>query len=97
MAQRGGVVARRASGLARGAGGVGSRRKGRRWDGRGARVTMAGDAVHPMTYQRAQALNRSVTDAGRLVEAMEAIEGAGRRMRGEVLRQFEEEMVRRGR
>ena len=50
---------------------------GRRWDGRSARVTMAGDAVHPMTYQQAQALNRSVTNVGRLVEAIEAIEAMG--------------------
>jgi len=54
---------------------------GRRWDGSGARVTMVGDAVHSITYQRAQSLNHSVTDAGRLVEAIEAMEGAGRRMR----------------
>ena len=49
---------------------------GAQWDP-GARVTMVGDAVHPMTYQRAQALNHSVTDAGRLAAAIEAMEGGG--------------------
>jgi len=35
-----------------------------------------------MTYQRAQALNRSVTDVWRLVEAIEAIEAMEGRGRG---------------
>ena len=38
---------------------------------------MVGDAVHPMTYQRAQALNHLVTDARRLATAIEVMEGGG--------------------
>ncbi|KUJ11661.1 FAD/NAD(P)-binding domain-containing protein [Mollisia scopiformis] len=40
------------------------------WDTRNGRVTLAGDAAHPMTYQRGQGLNHSITDAGKLVEAI---------------------------
>ncbi|KAE9374268.1 FAD/NAD(P)-binding domain-containing protein [Stipitochalara longipes BDJ] len=37
------------------------------WDNKNGRVTLAGDAAHPMTYQRGQGLNHSITDAGKLV------------------------------
>ncbi|CZR60097.1 related to monooxygenase [Phialocephala subalpina] len=40
------------------------------WDTRNGRVTLAGDAAHPMTYQRGQGLNHSITDAGKLVDAI---------------------------
>ncbi|KAN0102818.1 FAD/NAD(P)-binding domain containing protein [Hyaloscypha variabilis] len=37
------------------------------WDNKNGRVTLAGDAAHPMTYQRGQGLNHSITDVGKLV------------------------------
>ncbi|TVY89983.1 FAD-dependent monooxygenase [Lachnellula willkommii] len=40
------------------------------WDTRNGRVTLAGDAAHPMTFQRGQGLNHSMADAGKLVEAL---------------------------
>jgi len=40
------------------------------WDTRNGRVTLAGDAAHPMTYQRGQGLNHSIADAGKLVESL---------------------------
>jgi len=42
------------------------------WDTHGGRVTLAGDAAHPMTYQRGQGLNHSITDAGKLVEGIKS-------------------------
>ncbi|KAH6637974.1 hypothetical protein C7974DRAFT_390624 [Boeremia exigua] len=68
--------------------------EGRRWDGRGGLVTLVGDACHPMTYQRGQGLNHSVTDAGKLRDALVKLqEGADR---AEVMRGFEDEMITRG-
>jgi 2-polyprenyl-6-methoxyphenol hydroxylase-like FAD-dependent oxidoreductase len=44
--------------------------EGHRWDNHEGRVTMVGDAVHPMTYQRGQGLNHSITDAGQLRDVL---------------------------
>ncbi|RDW94272.1 FAD protein [Coleophoma crateriformis] len=40
------------------------------WDNKSGRVTLVGDAAHPMTYQRGQGLNHSITDAGVLVNTL---------------------------
>ncbi|KAF2847554.1 FAD/NAD(P)-binding domain-containing protein [Plenodomus tracheiphilus IPT5] len=70
-------------------------REGCRWDNHGGLVTMVGDAVHPMTYQRGQGLNHSVTDAGKLRDALLKVQkdAANRR---EVITAFEDEMIKRG-
>lgn len=68
--------------------------EGHGWDGHGGRVTLVGDACHPMTYQRGQGLNHSVTDAGKLRDALVKIrEGTDR---AEAMQEFEAEMVKRG-
>ncbi|KAF2705137.1 FAD/NAD(P)-binding domain-containing protein [Pleomassaria siparia CBS 279.74] len=67
---------------------------GHRWDNHRGLVTMVGDAVHPMTYQRGQGLNHSVTDAGKLRDALVKIrEGADQK---DTITAFEEEMIARG-
>jgi 2-polyprenyl-6-methoxyphenol hydroxylase-like FAD-dependent oxidoreductase len=67
---------------------------GHRWDNHDGLVTMVGDAVHPMTYQRGQGLNHSVTDAGNLRDALIKIkDGADRK---KTITAFEEEMIARG-
>jgi 2-polyprenyl-6-methoxyphenol hydroxylase-like FAD-dependent oxidoreductase len=68
--------------------------EGHRWDNHGGLVTMVGDAVHPMTYQRGQGLNHSVTDAGKLCEAIVRIQGGDDRRAS--VDAFEEEMIKRG-
>ena len=40
------------------------------WDNAGGLVTLAGDAAHPMTYQRGQGLNHAVTDSLKLCNAI---------------------------
>lgn len=40
---------------------------GHQWDNHGGRVTLAGVAAHPMTFQRGQGLNHSIMDASELV------------------------------
>ncbi|KAH7068567.1 hypothetical protein FB567DRAFT_541303 [Paraphoma chrysanthemicola] len=69
-------------------------REGHQWDNHGGLVTLVGDACHPMTYQRGQGLNHSVTDAGRLRDAL--VEIAGGADRGAAITAFEGEMIKRG-
>ena len=65
-----------------------------RWDNHSGRITLIGDACHPMTYQRGQGLNHSVTDAGKLRDALLKIGGgAGQE---EIVTAFEDEMIERG-
>jgi 2-polyprenyl-6-methoxyphenol hydroxylase-like FAD-dependent oxidoreductase len=67
---------------------------GRRWDNRAGRVTLVGDACHPMTYQRGQGLNHAITDAGKLRDALVGIEkGADHE---KTIEAFEDEMIKRG-
>ncbi|KAI9696061.1 MAG: hypothetical protein M1836_005892 [Candelina mexicana] len=84
--------------------------EGHGWDNRMGRVTLAGDAAHPMTFQRGQGLNHAVLDARNLVSGVERgwSRGGGGGGGGEagfeggvegrkmVVGKYEEEMVRRG-
>lgn len=67
---------------------------GHRWDNHQGRVTLVGDAAHPMTYQRGQGLNHSVTDAGNLCEAITKIDAGADRQAA--ITEFEDEMIKRG-
>lgn len=67
---------------------------GHRWDNRNGRLTLVGDACHPMSYQRGQGLNHSITDAGKLRDALVEIRnGADRK---QAITTFEDEMIKRG-
>ena len=68
--------------------------EGHAWDNQAGRVTLMGDACHPMTYQRGQGLNHSLTDAGKLRDALVRMRDGGNRE--SEIRAFEEEMVKRG-
>ncbi|EUC31171.1 hypothetical protein COCCADRAFT_6895 [Bipolaris zeicola 26-R-13] len=65
-----------------------------RWDNHNGRVTMVGDAVHPMTYQRGQGLNHSVTDAGKLCDAITRIHAG--QDRKAAITAYEDEVIKRG-
>jgi 2-polyprenyl-6-methoxyphenol hydroxylase-like FAD-dependent oxidoreductase len=68
--------------------------EGHRWNNHDGRITLVGDGCHPMTYQRGQGLNHSVTDAGQLRDALVKIsQGANQK---ETITAFEDEMIRRG-
>ncbi|KAH7357391.1 hypothetical protein BKA66DRAFT_515480 [Pyrenochaeta sp. MPI-SDFR-AT-0127] len=69
-------------------------REGYRWNNHNGLVTMVGDAVHPMTYQRGQGLNHSITDAGKLRDALVKIQQGG--ARSDTITAFEDEMIQRG-
>ncbi|KAI9650021.1 hypothetical protein NHQ30_000034 [Ciborinia camelliae] len=60
------------------------------WDNRNGRVTLAGDAAHPMTYQRGQGLNHSITDGGNLVELLKTDAH-----QSSAISQYEDEMIAR--
>jgi 2-polyprenyl-6-methoxyphenol hydroxylase-like FAD-dependent oxidoreductase len=68
-------------------------REGCRWDNHGGLITMVGDAVHPMTYQRGQGLNHSVTDAKLLRDSIVKIREGGDQAK--LITAFEEEMIER--
>ncbi|KAF2682865.1 hypothetical protein K458DRAFT_56621 [Lentithecium fluviatile CBS 122367] len=68
--------------------------EGHRWDNHNGLITMVGDAVHPMTYQRGQGLNHSITDAGKLRDALIKIKEGGDRKA--LITYFEDEMIVRG-
>ncbi|KAF2457404.1 monooxygenase [Lineolata rhizophorae] len=44
----------------------------RPWDTKGGRVLLAGDAAHPMTFQRGQGMNHGIADATSLVKKLTA-------------------------
>ena len=65
------------------------------WDNREGKVTLAGDAAHPMTYHRGQGLNNALTDAANLCNAISEHVRNGVPMK-EVLAKYEAELVKRG-
>ena len=71
-----------------------------RWDNRSGRVTLAGDAAHPMTFQRGQGLNHAITDAVKLWEAIttswRADGNAFVEERARAVQGYESEMIARG-
>ncbi|KAF4303257.1 putative FAD binding domain-containing protein [Botryosphaeria dothidea] len=42
------------------------------WDNKGGRIVLAGDAAHPMTFQRGQGLNHGIADASKLTKCLKA-------------------------
>ncbi|KAI5924734.1 hypothetical protein F4810DRAFT_709309 [Camillea tinctor] len=61
------------------------------WDNHGGRVTLVGDAAHPMTYQRGQGLNHALADAGKLVELL-AQQHDGASSQADLIHAYETEM-----
>lgn len=41
-----------------------------KWDSQGGLITLAGDAAHPMTFQRVQGLNHALTDSVKLCKVI---------------------------
>ncbi|KAL8811884.1 MAG: hypothetical protein Q9223_003883 [Gallowayella weberi] len=66
------------------------------WDNRNGRVTMAGDAAHPMTYHRGQGLNNAILDAAFLCRSLQK-HVQDKVSLTVVLAEYEKEMQERGR
>lgn len=74
---------------------------GHQWDNHGGLVTLAGDAAHPMTVQRGQALNHAITDVGNLSKAIQDVlspeDGAkATKSQADAISAYEKEMITRG-
>lgn len=73
---------------------------GHQWDNHGGRVTLAGDAAHPMTFQRGQGLNHAITDASELINAIKehwnGDNGLTSKARASAIDGYETEMIARG-
>ncbi|KAI4119072.1 MAG: hypothetical protein LQ345_000947 [Seirophora villosa] len=66
------------------------------WDNRNGRVTLVGDAAHPMTYHRGQGLNNAILDAAFICRALNTHCQNGKPIT-EALGVYEKEMQERGR
>ncbi|KAL8704292.1 MAG: hypothetical protein Q9201_002546 [Fulgogasparrea decipioides] len=66
------------------------------WDNQNGRVTLAGDAAHPMTYHRGQGLNNAIHDALNLCNALDEHHAKGVPI-SKALAVYEKEMQDRGR
>lgn len=55
---------------------------------------MAGDAAHAMPHQRGQGLNHSITDAAKLVDAIQQF-ASGKATQADAITSYEEEMISR--
>lgn len=68
------------------------------WDNRQGRVTLAGDAAHPMTFQHGQGLNHSIQDAYTACKAIESFWNRGDftiEQRANAIQLYEDEMIAR--
>jgi len=65
------------------------------WDTLGGRVTLAGDAAHPMLVYRGQGYQHAVTDAENVVNALVSIRDKGAN-REEAIRAYSDDAVERG-
>ena len=74
--------------------------EGHKWSNHKGLISLAGDAAHPMTFQRGQGLNHAITDALKLCEAVTKIwrprEGLVTEERAGAIDEYEEEMIERG-
>jgi 2-polyprenyl-6-methoxyphenol hydroxylase-like FAD-dependent oxidoreductase len=71
---------------------------GHQWENHLGRVTLAGDAAHPMTFQRGQGLNHAIMDAFTVHKAVKAFwfSDGSLESRANAVVDYEAEMIARG-
>jgi 2-polyprenyl-6-methoxyphenol hydroxylase-like FAD-dependent oxidoreductase len=69
--------------------------KAARWDNRAGRMTLCGDAAHPMTPHRGQGLNNALQDSSNLVAAIQKVVNGEQGLR-EAIDEYDKEMLERG-
>lgn len=65
-----------------------------KWNTRSGRVVLAGDAAHPMTFQRGQGLNHGIADAAYLTTLMKSVVAA-EKSQDQAMTEYMDEMVER--
>ncbi|KAF2116985.1 hypothetical protein BDV96DRAFT_571368 [Lophiotrema nucula] len=65
------------------------------WDSRGGKMTLCGDAAHPMTPHRGQGLNNALQDSSKFVSAMEEV-ASGSKTLAEAVAAYDKEVLERG-
>jgi 2-polyprenyl-6-methoxyphenol hydroxylase-like FAD-dependent oxidoreductase len=65
------------------------------WDNRKGRMTLCGDAAHPMTPHRGQGLNNALLDASSMVEMMRKVVFGGEELEA-CVGKYDEEVLARG-
>ena len=69
-----------------------------KWNNQRGRITIAGDAAHPMTFQRGQGLNHAITDSLKLCNTIQRFWNSGTfstDRRAMAIREYEDEMSQR--
>ena len=69
-----------------------------KWNNQDGRITLAGDAAHPMTFQRGQGLNHAIMDAYQLCKTLEKLWDSGDfsvKERAAAMNDYETEMIPR--
>ncbi|KAJ4353051.1 hypothetical protein N0V95_003704 [Ascochyta clinopodiicola] len=69
--------------------------KSRKWDNRGGRMTLCGDAAHPMTPHRGQGLNNALQDASNFVSAVVSV-SKGSATLADAVQAYDDEVLERG-
>ncbi|KAH9211598.1 hypothetical protein DL95DRAFT_510811 [Leptodontidium sp. 2 PMI_412] len=66
------------------------------WDNHGGKITLAGDAAHPMPPFRGQGLAQSIRDAANLVGLLKSVASSEQNKLSTIISEYEEEMIERG-
>ncbi|KAK7728370.1 hypothetical protein SLS63_006599 [Diaporthe eres] len=69
--------------------------KARKWDNRQGRMTISGDAAHPMTPHRGQGLNNALQDSSNFVAAMIHVD-KGEKTLADAIDAYDNEVLERG-
>ncbi|KAK4140987.1 uncharacterized protein C8A04DRAFT_31422 [Dichotomopilus funicola] len=68
----------------------------KRWDGRGGRVTLAGDAAHAVSFHRGQGLGNAITDVAEFQGHLRAMKEQTPEELARAVAKYEEEVWKRG-
>ncbi|KAF2025085.1 FAD/NAD(P)-binding domain-containing protein [Setomelanomma holmii] len=69
--------------------------KSTKWDNRAGRMTLCGDAAHPMTPHRGQGLNNALQDSANFVAAIGKVQ-SGKKSLQEAVEEYDAEVLERG-